>query len=56
MAAEDDMHIEVVDSRESALLLHVDSTGATRMSTTLSADLVSSLLRQLADLYEADHG
>lgn len=51
----DDMHVEVVDSREAALLVHVTLEGKVRMTHTMATDLVPAALRQLADLFESKY-
>jgi ABC-type transporter Mla MlaB component len=52
----DNMHIEVVDSGEAALLLHVTREGKVRMTNTMPDEKVPALLRQLADLFEVEKG
>ncbi|WP_156520488.1 DUF7433 family protein [Rhodococcus sp. EPR-157] len=56
MSAADDVHIEVVDSHEAALLVHVTMEGKVRLTSTLSDKQVVLVLRDLADKYEASHG
>lgn len=52
----DNMHVEVVDAAEAALLLHVTREGKVRMTHTMPSERVPAVLRQLADLFETKHG
>ena len=54
MNPDDDVQIEVVDSREAALLLHVTSKGSVRLHHCLPAEKVPAVLRDIADKFEAD--